>query len=81
MRILESYERRVMCAFSVMECSAVLQAKFGASAGARLTPLINLLALDILPLTIEQAALGRAALVRYGKGRHPAGLNLGDCCS
>jgi ribonuclease VapC len=21
------------------------------------------------------------AYLRYGKGRHPAGLNLGDCCS
>lgn len=26
----------------------------------------------------EQAALARAAWRRYGKGRHPAGLNYGD---
>ncbi len=33
----------------------------------------------MVPVTPEHAALGRDAYVRYGKGRHPAGLNLGDC--
>lgn len=80
-KVLDSYQRRVMSAFSVMECSAVLQAKFGATADARLTPLLDVLDIDILPLTESQATLGRSALTRYGKGRHPAGLNLGDCCS
>jgi uncharacterized protein with PIN domain len=31
-------------------------------------------------MTIEQVRLARLAY-RFGKGRHPAGLNLGDCCS
>ena len=29
----------------------------------------------------DQAALARSAYERWGKGRHPAALNLGDCCS
>lgn len=28
----------------------------------------------------EQVELARAAWRRFGKGRHPAGLNIGDCC-
>lgn len=31
--------------------------------------------------TPEQAEIAREAWLGYGKGRHAAGLNLGDCCS
>lgn len=34
----------------------------------------NLVAVDI-----EQGKLARHAFGRFGKGRHPAGLNFGDC--
>ena len=33
------------------------------------------------PFTVEQAHLARQAFHDYGKGRHPAGLNYGDCFS
>lgn len=33
----------------------------------------------IEPLTLQQAILARQAFYEYGKGRHPAGLNYGDC--
>jgi ribonuclease VapC len=29
----------------------------------------------------QQAELARVAWRQYGKGRHPAKLNFGDCCS
>ena len=29
----------------------------------------------------EQAEVAREAWRRFGKGRHPAGLNIGDCCA
>jgi len=32
-----------------------------------------------VPFTANQAMLAREAHRRYGKGRHKAGLNLGDC--
>ena len=35
----------------------------------------------IEPFTVEQAYDARQAYSDYGKGRHPAGLNLGDCFS
>lgn len=37
--------------------------------------------LQSVPVSSEQTELGRRAFRRYGKGRHPAGLNLGDCFS
>jgi ribonuclease VapC len=35
--------------------------------------------LSIEPVTEEQAHLARQAYTSYGRGRHPAGLNYGDC--
>ena len=34
-----------------------------------------------MPFTESQAEVARAAWRRWGKGRHPAGLNTGDCAA
>ena len=36
-------------------------------------------AIQTIPFTADHAAAARAAFLRYGKGRHPAALNFGDC--
>ena len=36
---------------------------------------------EVVPFAADQLRLARDAYERYGKGRHPAGLNLGDCCA
>jgi len=33
----------------------------------------------IVPVSVQQAKIAREAFIRFGKGRHPAGLNFGDC--
>jgi len=33
----------------------------------------------IEPVTVEHGNLARQAFLDFGKGRHPAGLNFGDC--
>ncbi len=33
----------------------------------------------IVPFTDKQARIARRAFLLYGRGRHPAGLNFGDC--
>ncbi len=35
----------------------------------------------IVPFDAEQASLARTAFLKYGKGRHPAALNFGDCAA
>ncbi len=37
--------------------------------------------MQVVPLDTELAETARAAFLRYGKGRHRASLNLGDCAS
>ena len=43
--------------------------------------LIERLELEVVPLSDDQAKLAIEAFRRFGKGRHPAGLNYGDCFS
>lgn len=45
----------------------------------RLEPLLGRLGIGIATVGPEQAYLARDAFRRYGKGNHPAKLNLGDC--
>jgi ribonuclease VapC len=35
--------------------------------------------IQLEPVTVEQARVARQAFLWFGKGRHPAGLNFGDC--
>jgi ribonuclease VapC len=47
--------------------------------GPDMTRLIDGLGFEIVPLTAASARRVAAAYERWGKGVHPAGLNLGDC--
>lgn len=44
-----------------------------------LNPLLLRLGVKIAPVSAEQARLAREAYQRFGKGKHAAKLNLGDC--
>jgi ribonuclease VapC len=41
--------------------------------------LVASLGITIEPVTVEQAEIARRAYLTYGRGRHPAALNYGDC--
>jgi len=46
-----------------------------------LTGLLRTIGAEIVPFTEEHYEAAVSAFLRYGKGRHPAGLNFGDCMS
>ena len=48
---------------------------------AELEHLLSVFSVEVASFTPDQAALAIDAWRRYGKGRHPAGLNIIDCCS
>jgi ribonuclease VapC len=68
-------------AFSVLETGIVLSARKGAAAGRELDLLLHRTRANIVPVSAEQVERAREAWERFGKGRHPAGLNIGDCCT
>lgn len=57
----------------------VMQARYGDAGERELDLLMHRLKVDVVPVTAEHAELARRAFRRFGKGRHPAGLNYGDC--
>lgn len=73
--------KRLMSAFSFLESAVVIQAKKGAPGGRELDLLVHKARIEIVALSVEQVELARMAYVKYGRGTHPASLNIGDCCS
>jgi len=73
--------RRLMSAFSALEVGIVIEAKKGEAGGRELDLLLHRSQIEIVAMDSEQAELARIAWRAFGKVRHPAGLNVGDCCS
>lgn len=74
-------DRCSISAASLLEVSMVLFSRRGTMAWADLDLQIYRFGIQIVPFTESQALIAREAFRRYGKGRHPAGLNFGDCIS
>ena len=72
----------VLSAVSHMEASIVLAGRQGSSsAWSGLDELVAAADIAIIPHDAELARAAREAFLRFGKGRHPAALNLGDCAA
>ena len=68
-----------MSAATLLECSIVAERERGGVGLARLDALRALYEIEIVPFDEAQAAVAREAFLHFGKGRHKAGLNFGDC--
>ncbi len=72
----------VMSAFSYLETSLVIPGRTGTHALAdMIDDFLAEAGITVVPLDREQAECARIAFARFGKGRHGAGLNIGDCAS
>ncbi len=80
-RAIADDQRRLVSAFTVLEASVVLMARKGAAAVRELDLLLHGAQITIVSFDPDQARIARSAFESFGKGRHPAALNLGDCCS
>jgi ribonuclease VapC len=76
---IEAAETRVMSAATLVEVSIVIESRFGAEGLRDLDLFIERAGIEIAPVDKEQAHVARRAFSRFGKGRHEAGLNYGDC--
>ena len=79
--LIEEAPRKVMSAVSVLEAAMVLEGRYGEDAGADLDQFLLRAAIEIVPFGEDQLRVARTAFQRFGKGRHPAGLNFGDCAA
>ncbi len=75
---LAATQTRIMSAATRAEIAMVVLARHGEAGLEVLDALIQDLDIAIVPLTSAHAALALDAFRRFGRGRHPAGLNFGD---
>ena len=72
--------RRISAA-TLVETGIVMLSRYGEHGEREVDLLVQRAAIDVIPVSPEHAELARGAYRQYGKGRHSAGLNLGDCFS
>lgn len=70
---------RLVSAASLLEASLVIETRLGERGGLELDLFVHRIGLEVASVTAEQIEVARAGFRRFGKGRHPAALNYGDC--
>lgn len=81
-RYVQAISRAPRCRISAgnfIELSIVIESQFGVEVAQQCDALFRRIGVVIEPVTVEQAYLARQAFHDFGRGRHAAGLNFGDC--
>lgn len=71
-----------VCRISVanhLELAMVVEHQLGPDGARQVEAFLRRAGIVVEPVTLEQGEIARQAFLDYGKGRHPAGLNFGDC--
>ncbi len=76
---IEHGSPRLLSAANLLEASIVIEARKGGSGGRELDLLLYRGEIEVVAVDRDQVELARTAWRRFGKGRHPAALNCGDC--
>jgi ribonuclease VapC len=76
---IEADPIRLISAVSMLEAGMIAEVRKGETGALELDNVILRGQFQIVPFDAEQANIARLAFRRFGKGRHPAGLNFGDC--
>lgn len=79
--LIEAADVCRMSTANFLETSIVIQSRFGEAGLHDLDQFIAVASIELHPVDAEQARAARRAYSRFGKGRHRAGLNFGDCFS
>jgi ribonuclease VapC len=78
---IEAAASRAMSVATLVELSIVIESRLGAEGLRDLDTFVKRAGIELVPVDLAQADVARQAFHRFGKGRHPAGLNYGDCFS
>ncbi len=78
---IEQDSIRLISAASVLEATIAVHRRRGRPSGDDIDRLLARWPADIVPVQLNQLQWARYAFETYGRGRHPAKLNFGDCFS
>ena len=76
---LSSAAARLISAVTRVELAFVVEGRKGEAGRIDLERLLAVGAFEVVTVTPDQAARAIDAFRRFGRGRHPASLNIGDC--
>ena len=76
---IEAASSRRMSVANFVESSLVIESRQGAEGLRELDFFLERAGISLVAVDAEQGKAARRAFSRFGKGRHPAGLNYGDC--
>jgi len=79
LELITQAETRFISAVNAFETGIVLEARRGEAAGREFDLFVDRAKFDIVAVDADQVEVARVAWRKYGKGRHLAALNLGDC--
>jgi len=78
-RLIHGADRCLISAGNYLELSIVLERQAEPEADRQCEMFFRRAGIAIEPFTVEQAQIARQAFHDFGRGRHAAGLNFGDC--
>jgi ribonuclease VapC len=76
---IEAADSRAKSVATFVEVSIVIEARYGGDGLRSLDQFVERAGIDLVGVDVEQGRVARDAFSRFGKGRHAAGLNFGDC--
>jgi len=79
LQLLSESETRLLSAANAMETAIIVESRRGEVAGRELDLFLHRTKIEIVAVDDEQFSIARFAWRKFGKGRHPAALNFGDC--
>jgi len=78
---IQSADAVRMSVATFVELSIVIESRYGADGIRHLDRFVDRAGMELVAVDVEQGRFARDAFSRFGKGRHRAGLNYGDCFS
>ena len=79
LQLLSESETRLLSAANALETAMVVESRRGEAAGRELDLFLHRTKIEIVAVDEEQFSIARFAWRKFGRGRHPAALNFGDC--
>ena len=83
-RLIDAIDRAEILVVGVptlLETVMVLSARLGQDARPLVSSFLHRLQAEVIPFNETHLDAAATAFLRFGRGRHPAGLNFGDCMS
>jgi ribonuclease VapC len=76
---IQDAESCLLSTASLVETSIVIEARYGAEGTRDLDLFVKRAGIELVPVDADQAEIARRGFSRFGKGRHRAAMNFGDC--